>query len=206
MATEDDLRALGLYHGLMVEAKARALSINAFTNDQRGVPSPFVREYGFLQLRMLCELIGLGCLVAHGDIEETKTKAFQKAYDPTEILKRLDELHPDFYPVPRQPIKTAKGWHFDNYAGDFLSKADLFTLYGACGDVLHRGSLKRLVSPKAPYQKDFTDLGKWGQKVLNLLSNHLITRRGGEFHFITFLDVKDAGGDVQCAIGELPES
>jgi hypothetical protein len=41
---------------------------------------------------MLCELIALGCFVAHGDIEATKASSFQKAYKADDILKRLARL------------------------------------------------------------------------------------------------------------------
>jgi hypothetical protein len=53
---------------------------------------PLLREYGFLQLRMLCELIALGCLVAHGDIEETKAPVLQNEYKAGVIVKRLERL------------------------------------------------------------------------------------------------------------------
>jgi hypothetical protein len=40
-------------------------------------------------------LIALGCLTAHGDLQTGKLKDEYKA---DKIIKRLQQLHPDFYP------------------------------------------------------------------------------------------------------------
>ena len=103
MATQADLNAAQLYTAIMEEAKSRALSINTVTGPGLALPVVLRREFCFLQLRMLCELIALGCLVAHGDIEETKLATFQKAYNAGDIINRLGKLHPAFYPSPRKP-------------------------------------------------------------------------------------------------------
>jgi hypothetical protein len=73
MPTEADLDAASVYTSVMEEAKFRALSVNTLTGSQIGLPVSLLREFCFLQLRMLCELIALGCLVAHGDIKETRS-------------------------------------------------------------------------------------------------------------------------------------
>src|SRR5664279_3384166 len=104
MATQADLDAASLYSSIMEEAKFRALSINTVTGSAVGLPLPFLREYGFLQLRMLCELIALGCLVAHGDIAGTKASVLRNEYKAGVIVKRLEKLHPNFYPSPRKLI------------------------------------------------------------------------------------------------------
>ena len=205
MPTTDDEKAMALYLSIMEEAKIRAYSINTITNNPIGLPPPLVREYCFLQLRMLCELIALGCLVAHGDIKETKAKDFQKAYKADDILKRLGELHPAFYPVPVTPVFGNASVHLEVIETGFLTKSDLIELYGKCGDVLHKGNLRRLLSPRIPSQTNFPDINNWGQKTLNLLSSHRISRVGGNFHFVTFLEAAQAGGNVLMSIAESPK-
>lgn len=189
----------------MEEVKARAASINTITNSPNGLPSPLVREFCFLQLRMLCELIALGCLVAHGDIEATKASSFQKAYKADDILKRLETLHPNFYPIPRKPVFGNNSLHLDDYDADFLTKKDLITLYGKSGDVLHKGNLRRLISPRTPIQNIYPEISKWGQKILNLLSVHTISRIGNDFHFLTFLEAAQMGGNVLVSLAESPK-
>jgi len=48
-----------LYANLMEEAKGRIACIDAALHGQLGQPAAIVREIGFLQLRMLCEVIAL---------------------------------------------------------------------------------------------------------------------------------------------------
>ena len=206
MPTQADLDAARVYTSIMEEAKLRALSINTLTGAQIALPVPLLREFCFLQLRMLCELIALGCLVAHGDIEETKLPALQKAYNAGDIVKRLEKLHPNFYPSPRKPVFNPGHVHLEDYDREFLTKDELLTLYGRSGDVLHRGSLRRLLDPKNQSPADFRDIQVWGQKILNLLSVHLISRIGGNFHLVVALEAPQVGGNVLVSVAEIPRA
>ena len=203
MATENNLKALETYQALMIEAKARALSIHTLVNDQRGIPSPLAREYGFLQIRMLCEIIGLGCLVAHGDLVDKSPAKLRKTYAPGEIIAALDRLHDDFFPVPIHPEKTATGWHMAEYrGGPYLKKSEIAKLWAKCGEILHRGDLKRVLKKQNPVQNTFLDLNDAGQKILNLLSQHRIITVDGKLAFIAFLQDDAAGGEVRVVLGE----
>lgn len=204
MPTQADLDAANMYASIMSEAKFRALSINTLTGSDNALPTQLQREYCFLQLRMLCELITLGCLVAHGDIEETKSSPLQKAFHAGDIVKRLEKLHPNFYPSPRNLIFNSDHVHLDVYDREFLTKGELITLYGKCGDALHRGSLRQLLRPEEPTPADFRDIQEWGQKILNLLSVHLISRIGGNFHFVVALESPQTGGNVLVSLAESP--
>lgn len=203
MATQHDLEALEIYQSLMVEAKARALSINTLANNQRGIPSPLVREYGFLQVRMLCEIIALGCLVAHGNLVKIAPKKLAKAYAPGEIISALESLHDDFFPVPIDPEKTLTGWHMaEHTGGPHLKKGDVSKLWARCGGILHRGDLKTILRRQNPVQNNFADLSDAAQKILNLLSRHRIVRSDGQLVFIAFLQDDLAGGDVRVVLGK----
>ena len=71
MANQRQLDAICAdYKALMVEARTRVSSIDNLLKDQRGITSPFVREFGVLKIRMLYEIVALGCLVAHRDLVE----------------------------------------------------------------------------------------------------------------------------------------
>lgn len=82
MLIEAKLQDQQRYHDLMVEAKVRMTAINTFTGDQRGIPSQIIREFDILQIRMLCEIIGLACLVAHGDLIDQAHGNLRKEYKP----------------------------------------------------------------------------------------------------------------------------
>lgn len=102
MPTTSDIEAADAYRRVMEEAKLRALSMNTVLSGAIALPVPLLNEFCYPQLRILCELIALGCLVAHGDIHETKSRDFQKSYHAGDIVKRLAKLHPNFYPSPRK--------------------------------------------------------------------------------------------------------
>lgn len=205
MATPEQLEMQRIYRGLMVEAKARAMSINALTGDQRTIPSPLVYEYGVLQIRMLCEIIGLACLVAHGDLVIKAKADLKKVYAPGAIFVELKKLHDDFYPTPVLPQKVIGGWHFAEYVGGpFLAKDEVTGVWSRCGSVLHRGSLKKLLTSKTPLQNNFADLQDWGQRIMNLLNNHRIITQDGKLAFICMLE--DGNGNVVVALGEAVEN
>ncbi len=201
MPAEEKWRSQHIYQSLMVEAKARIDSISILTGDQRGIPSPIVREFDILQIRMLCEIVGLACLVAHGELIDLAPAHLKKRYAPGQIFAALGELHGDFYPVPMTPQKVEGGWHFAEYEGHaYATKEELPQIWAKCGDVLHRGSLKNLIKAKSPVQNEFADVVEWGLKITNLLSNHRIVTIGNEYAFVTLLH--DGNGDVIVALGK----
>jgi hypothetical protein len=207
MPTKSDEAAKDLYQSIMTEVMIRSYSINSATKAPSGIPQPLIREYCFLQLRMLCELIALGCLVAHGDI--TKTKYFQNAYKADDILQRLEKLNPDFYPypfkptfLPPSPSHPGGELRMEDIESDHLKKNDLIKLYAKCGSVLHKGSLRNLLAINMTPEPDpHREISFWGQKVINLL--HRISRLGDRLHFLAFLNLTAPGSNqatIQVAI------
>ena len=93
---------------LMEEAKCRLLAMDIVLGGGTGLPKGAIREFCFLELRMLCELIALGCLTAHGDLKTSKLK---QVYEADRIIRRLQKLHPDFFSVGATPGKAGPGLH-----------------------------------------------------------------------------------------------
>jgi hypothetical protein len=213
-ATKQQLDASDLYAALLEEAKIRIASIDATISGRAGLPAPLVREYSYLQLRMLCELIALGCLTAHGEIKATQAAKLQKEYSADRIIKRLEELHPNFYPhaihLTITPLPPPGHVHFDRLKSGFLTKAELITLYGKCGDHLHRGSLKRLLaSARQTQPPNFADIAAWTNKIITLLNQHHIASFDNLSHFICMLNggasVKNQAS-VAIALSPLPST
>jgi hypothetical protein len=164
---------LTLYSGLLNEIRARCETIRSLP-DNGTLGSVTRYELCFLQFRMICELIALGCLVAHGDIIETKSVRLRRAYEADWILKQLTKLHADFFPVPGQTIdfEAKKGLRFIPFDGDSLTKSDLIKLYARTGSVLHRGTIENL-APLAT-KVNFPEVISWERKISNLLNYHHI--------------------------------
>ena len=97
-----------LYAALMEEVKVRIECIEQALAGRTGFPPPIVREFCYLQLRLLSELIALSCLVAHGDIAGLQSHKSGRAWSADEILKRLTELRPHFYPIAVKQTKAEK--------------------------------------------------------------------------------------------------
>jgi hypothetical protein len=119
--------AMDAYSILMHEAKRRLLAMGTALEGKTGLPKGVVCEFCFLQLRMLCELIALGCLTAHGDLMSGKLR---ETWQADKIIRGLEELHPDFYPIAATEV--------------LFTKEELIKLYWKCGDLLHRGTFETL--------------------------------------------------------------
>jgi hypothetical protein len=189
----------------MTEAKIRTQWIEYAAQGRTGMDGQMVREFGHLQLRMICELVALGCLVAHGDIEATKTSRFRSSFSADEILKGLEGLNPAFFPSPWVEVPTGPGLHHfeGRSAADYTTKDELLTLYGrTCGTILHKGSLKNLMKPQPPVQKNFPELMVPAQRLMNLLSVHRISLDENATQFMCWLTYAPNGGRVHVAIAE----
>src|SRR3981081_1197973 len=95
-----------LYANLMDEVKVRIDCIDKAVHGRAHMPGPLVREFCYLQLRVLCELIALSCLVAHGDIAVKYSKRIGKEWSADKIIDQLTILHPNFYPQPIRDVRA----------------------------------------------------------------------------------------------------
>jgi hypothetical protein len=181
LSDEQD-RALHIYHGLMEEAKIRIDVVIKAMSGKSDLSKWAAMELCFLQLRMLCEVIALGCLTLHGDMAETHSNKFMKESSADKIMHLLHMLHDKFYPIPCQPKydENGKVTMFVAAPADlvFLTRGDLDKLYARCNTVLHRTPLKKLLEASSPFQAEFVEVQGWLQKIDNLLSLHGIAARG----------------------------
>jgi hypothetical protein len=144
--TDSQQAAMSVYAGLLEEAKVRISAVEAVLNAQVILPSPIAHEFCFLQLRFLCEVIALGCLVLHGDIRaegharSIRDGKLKKAWSAQLIIEELSNLHPSFYPFPTTQEKLPIGFHLTALKPqDYLTREDLIKLWNTCGEHLHRG-------------------------------------------------------------------
>jgi hypothetical protein len=182
MSIKEDLKQRQLYANLMDEVKVRIDSIDRALRGQTGFAGPLVREYCYLQLRLLCELIGLACLVAHGDKPATQSGQLGKEWSADAIIKALEKLRPHFYPIPviqtTTPIPGTenKHHHLQEIDPQPFPKEALLGLYGDTHRYLHRGNVTKLLNSDTPIEpfSNFQDVNSWAQKINDQLQNHLI--------------------------------
>jgi hypothetical protein len=205
MATPRQIRAMHLYREIMDEIRIRLAAIDTGTGGYLvTLPPAIVREHCFLQIRMICELIALGCLVAHGDIEATQTKKLQTQWAADKIIGELERLHPDFYPAATKQTLNPHGYDFNPVHPSPCTKSDLLRIYYKCGDILHRGDLKRFLSQNRPTVVNYREIISIAQKLNDLLATHIVFTISVDLMFICVLRARDNNLTAQVAIAERP--
>lgn len=211
MPTFDEKRN-ALYANLMDEVKVRFDCINRAGMGLLGLPGPMVREICWLQVRMICELVALSCLVAHGDMKELKSHKVGKSWSADDIIDRLTELRPHFYPIavkqtllnPGVPLVKCH-YQLAGINPSPLPKEDFLALYGRTHRHLHRGTLKNLMSKDTPIDMNvnFPDIIAKTQKISDLLGNHVIAISEKKI-LLCMLANAENQNRVQVAIAEGP--
>jgi hypothetical protein len=172
MTEEEKMR---LYLLLMEEIKCRFDVINSAYRNVDGFPPGMVREICYLQFRLLCEIIALGCLIAHGDISETR--ALHDTYEPGKIIKKMERLNPDFYP---QPVEVTGSTITGRSDLPHLTKQELPKLWARSGHILDRAPMAKFLETSKPSPVDFSDIMEWAEKIRILLNSHWITLSPGK--------------------------
>jgi hypothetical protein len=166
---------LELYRLIMTEIKERCTVLRIAAEQKLDVWPVATFELGYLQIRLICELMGLGCLTAHGDIQATYSKRLFQTYEPGRIFAELGKLHPNFFPRACSSKITNIGGITDIEVLEdnrFLSKEEIIAIHGKTGNVLHRGDLKSI---GRPLHLNFQELLDWHNKIVDMLRIHLIS-------------------------------
>jgi len=206
--TARQLAAMRTYSELMDELRVRLEWIEYAGNGRTGMDRRLVLEFGLLQLRMIVEVFALACLVAHGDIAEAQGHKLRGSWSADEILNRLERLHPDFYPQAMQEGSRGSAGErsFKEREPDYMTKAGLIELYRKeCGNGLHRGSLKNLLSPRQPVRKGYPELFGPAQRIANLLAFHRLSLIDGDSLLLCHLaDPVEGKAKVSFAVAAGP--
>src|SRR3981189_3786866 len=105
MSANDAIQTIQLYCSVMEEIKFRLEWIRNVIHAKISIAQTIGRDICYLELRMICELIAFGCLVAHGDIKATRAaKLMKDRYQADFLVNAMAELHPEFYPVAMIPL------------------------------------------------------------------------------------------------------
>jgi hypothetical protein len=93
MATLSDRDfAFNTYCQLVGETRKRHAVAKSLVNGPIIDPQ-IIAEFCYLQLRKICELIALGCLIAHGDVKLVHTAKLLNEWNADRIISVLEKLH-----------------------------------------------------------------------------------------------------------------
>ena len=210
--TAQQNRALSDYTKLLNEARVRMNALGVLiSDDSLPLPQGVRVESAYLQIRMLCEVVALGCLTVHGYLPGTQVVNMQSSYKADFILNKLEGLHAKFYLVPVTVTDTPLGdgrtnHHMDPITSGFLKRSELIALYRKCGDRIHRGSIRKFQSDaEHVWDEDFRVLGELWEKLHTLLRTHLISSLDGRAHYLCHLSNAQVNGDALVALATAPD-
>ena len=178
-----NLPPMTVYANLMEEARFRIEAMDAALSGRLPLPDMILEEFIYLEIRLICEIVALGCLVAHGDFTQDQLAKLRGKYDADTIIKNLTPLSDTFFPEPIRldvqppsPRDPKGSVRIDNIPAGipFLTKEELLGLYGRTGNYLHRGKLRRLESRPPYVAVDLANVTATAKKLLVLLDRHRI--------------------------------
>lgn len=192
------------YANIMLEVKHRLKAIKTANETKTGLVHPITRELCFLQLRMICELIALGCLIAHGDLPETKTKKLMSADYPGKIFPDLERINPDFFP---RPVRYDHTFPIPMIApvasNDHLTRKELIDFHHKSGSALHRGSLESFEDLSHSLARDLPLLSEMTNKIFRLLNMHAFKIKGGKV-YLCVMETQSGSIEVSQLNAQLP--
>lgn len=131
-------------------------------------------ESGYLQTRLIIELIAQACLISHIDMPGFINSSVNKAYEADKIIRRLISSHPDGFMKPIRLKNEGFGLIADatEQDGDIDYKY-LLKMYNDCGNILHTQSAKRRLA-KSPQIKDINENIENLSKIHSMIRHHYV--------------------------------
>jgi len=191
--------AIRSYLRLMHELAMRVELVAYACDGKLTLTPPYAREYSYLQFRRICELMALGCLQLHGDLPVARTKAATKEWNAERIMRLLHRSHPHAFPQSVTTTSENGVWHHvANSKPNALTLSEFKTLYGECGDLLHRGTIRSIESEKPINLRDYEKVIEWQRKIVDLMNQHVVARQNGEGMYLVSL--KSENGLPACSV------
>ena len=183
---------LGLYQNCLYEIKRRidviAEHLNGVTTEKYLIIEV---ETVCLQFRKILEKIALMSLVANKELYAEQNEKFAKHYHAERIMKDLERINPDFYPVPTKRVNHEnKVDEWIEIESGYLTKEELVKIYEKCGGMMHAQNPFASEKPLKEIQECFPE---WLTKICILLDHHHIKLVGGEVMIVGLLERRDNG-------------
>ena len=201
-STETAIERIGeIYSGFMHELKIRLTAVDSalqrLAEDGDREADFLQAEYCYLQLRMICEIIALSALVAHNELAEANSKALLKSWNADLIFDRLSAVNAHCYPVPLKIVLLESGAkQLQRIGANYLTRADLKTVYHSCSENLHRGALKSAMEGKRRAY-DVSPIRDWFGSVVQLLDQHAVLLP--ELNAALLIQMSDEKGEIRCS-------
>jgi hypothetical protein len=162
------------YAAFMEEIKTRLDAIHPIlrTLGKDGInPTDFLQaEFCILQVRFVCELIALASLAAHHSLGLPKD--LLKSWNAERTFRALEDINPHCFPKYASITRPEGRIHIE-VSRDIMDRPGLQAIYNQCGEMLHRGMIKHVLSGKERVY-DLQQIDQWAGQIGSLLSTHVI--------------------------------
>ena len=162
-----------VYTEILDVMRIRIQSIERTILEKDTWPPLLLQEYCYLQLRMICEGIAIGCLFAHDAFKHPRS--FDEWRAP-KIMSTLDQLNPRYFPKGIV-VKSVNGsFDISDRTAPQITKEEVSKLWKKSGDILHIGSAKSVLNRRIV--QNFVDLAEiqdTAQRILNLMEVHSLS-------------------------------
>ena len=187
-----------IYCRLMTEAKQRLGLIRQLDAGEFSTTrTEFDVELACLNLRRVLELVAFSSLAANRSAYSRHHSDFHIHWKAEKILKKLESIHPAFFPVPM----TEPGTHMVPLEERGLMRADFTELYDITSDVIHAWNPFRAEHPQVNLIRTPR---AWAELIWELLSVHMLTIAESEKRFIVQMHHPDDGQVHVYVIEPLP--
>lgn len=166
MTTYDDMQ---IYCDCMQQIRGRLQLIDGFITGNVSMQIQVADvEFQCLQFRKIFELIAFSSLAANR-VEYAKLRpSFAKEWRARDILTRLEEIHPSFYPRPYEKVDGSAV----AVTSGFLTKEDLADAYDECSGAIH--AFNPYSEGKLNANLTVECFREWFNRIASLLALHLI--------------------------------
>ena len=179
------------YTAQMEEIKRRTAAIKKLSEIAIGqLQLPVVTECVYLQFRKILELVAMSSLVANSQAMEDMRRSQKKLgnqWNGDAILKLVEAINPDFYPVPiieRPPRHPDTKAELVEKTEGFLTRSEFSRLYNLCGGLMHADNpLGRETDYRALWQQGPT----WESLIFELLGCHKIRLVGQDGFYLVHM-------------------
>ena len=163
----------------------------------------FDTELIFVQLRKTLELMVMASIAANRAKYSAAYTNFATHWNAKRMLKYLEKVNPNFYPIPVEAELLSTNeegnnyWRLEKIADGFLTKDEFVSLYKLCGKILHA---KNPFDPQDPVIQLGYSVTQWVSRIQRLLAMHIVhltdsdnfivtIQEGGEVHASTYSPV-----------------
>ena len=194
---------LGLYHDCLYEIKKRIEIIADHLNKKSTEKYLIIEvETICLQFRKILEKIMLMSLVANQEAYAEQNEKFAKHYHAERIMRDLERINPEFYPVPTRQVHKENAFdEWQRIESGYLTKEELVHIYEICGGMMHAQNPFSASKPLEEIRKCFPE---WLTKICILLNHHHIQLIGGKARVVAMMERSD-NGLPQAVIFEVVE-